>query len=438
MKVLVGNLVRATAMVTVLAILVSASPSAALAQGVSGVSLTVTAGVLNVRQGPGTAYPTLGTLRQGDQRPVSARDPSGAWYQVPLVSGVAQLGWVFGAYVQLSGDPAGLPIVAAPVPVSAVTAGQSATNSAGKGGTIVFQSASGGPIYAINADGTDLRHLTTGMDPAISPDGRWVAFTRWDGSSNGVSGSLWVIGIDGSGERQVLGGVSQPKAPTWSADGSQVVINYQDGGPLGPYLDCRDFRGQRFCITLPADPHWGLRVVNIADGSFEDLNHDFHAFAPTWDPANSWRVVYQATQGLMALDLTRNTTWNITDDAADRAPIFSPDGSKIAESYWQTGNWEVHVLNADGGGEVRVTQTPDSVLVAQQLQGQIPRSWNNAAPAWSPDGSRIAFLTDRNGPWEIWIMNADGSNQHPLFPNGLPNGVTIDYFGLSERVMSWR
>jgi Tol biopolymer transport system component len=44
--------------------------------------------------------------------------------------------------------------------------------------------------------------------------------------------------------------------------------------------------------------------------------------------------------------------------------------------------------------------------------------WNNAAPAWSPDGQQIAFMTDRSGKWEIWIMNADGSNQRPMFSNG--------------------
>jgi Tol biopolymer transport system component len=176
----------------------------------------------------------------------------------------------------------------------------------------------------------------------------------------------------------------------------------------------------------------------MAGGTFEDLNHDFHAFAPTWDPANAWHVVYQATHGLMALDLTQNTTWNIGTDTADRAPVFSPDGSKLADSYWQTSNWEIHVLNADGSGAVRLTQTSDTVLVEQLLQGQTPHSWNNAAPAWSPDGSQIAFISDRTGSWQIWIMNADGSNQHPLFPNGLPNGITIDYGGLSERVLSWR
>jgi len=444
MKADSNTLIRFTAVMAVLALLVSASPAAALAQSAPGLSLTVTISALNVRQGPGTNYPILGALHQGDQRIVSGRDAGGAWYQAPVLAGGAQLGWVFATYVHLTGDATTLPIVTAPAPVSLGATAAPTTGSAGKGGTIVFQSSSGGPIYVMNADGTNLRHLTTGMDPAISPDGRWVAFTRWDGSSNGVSGALWVIGIDGSGERQVLGNVSQPKAPTWSSDSTKVVINYQDGGFLGPYQVCSSFTDpktkevKQFCHDRPANPYWGLRVVNMADGSFEDLNHDFHAFAPTWDPANAWHVVYQAAHGLMALDLTKNTTWNIGTDTADRAPVFSPDGSKIADSYWQTGNWEIHVLNADGSGAVRLTQTSDTVLVQQLLQGQTPHSWNNAAPTWSPDGSRIAFLTDRNGPWQIWIMNADGSNQHPLFANGLPNGITIDYGGLSERVMSWR
>ncbi len=47
-------------------------------------------------------------------------------------------------------------------------------------GTIVFQTVSGGPIYAIDASGSNLRYLTTGIDPALSPQGDRVAFTRWN------------------------------------------------------------------------------------------------------------------------------------------------------------------------------------------------------------------------------------------------------------------
>jgi Tol biopolymer transport system component len=76
-------------------------------------------------------------------------------------------------------------------------------------------------------------------------------------------------------------------------------------------------------------------------------------------------------------------------------------------------------------------------IIEQRLQGQEPRNWNNAAAAWSPDGSQIAFISDRNGLWEIWVMNTDGSNQHPLFAPGALAGIDLQYHGVDERVISW-
>ena len=107
---------------------------------------------------------------------------------------------------------------------------------------IVFQTASGGPIYAINVDGTNLRYLTTGIDPALSPDGQWVAFTRWDNPQIGALGSLWMINVDGSGERLILEGIHQPKAPVWSPDGTQIILSMTYGEHLTTERKCS---GQR-------------------------------------------------------------------------------------------------------------------------------------------------------------------------------------------------
>jgi hypothetical protein len=418
--------------------LTSALPAHATAEP----SAIVTSATLNVRGGPGMGYPVLSVAHAGQGFTITGRTADG-WLRVSLDSRGS--GWVSSDYVVMIGDLNSV-LEVSTAAADPVTSGSRPEES---GHVIVFQVSSGGAIYAVNPDGTGLRYLTDGMDPALSPDGQWVAFTRWDGQQTAITGTLWVIKIDGTSQRKVMTGASQPKSPTWSADGTQIVIGMQTGGRTGMAYMCSTGPGQppqesltpipgEMCMPLPADPHWGLRVVNVATGSYEDLPHEAHSFAPTWNPAKSWQVVFRGDQGLESLDLGRKTIWVISADASYRGPVFSPDGTKIAVTYLQNDHWEVHVLNADGSNEVRLTETPLTVLMDAALNGSDPKSWDNAAPTWSPDGSQIAYITNRNGSYEIWVMNADGSDQHVLLPATALAGLNIKYEGNDERVISWR
>jgi TolB protein len=99
----------------------------------------------------------------------------------------------------------------------------------------------------------------------------------------------------------------------------------------------------------------------------------------------------------------------------------------VAFTRWQHDHWEVYVVDDSGQNLTRLTST------ASKPNGEVG---NSAAPAWSPDGQYIAFLTDRSGKWEIWLMRADGSGQRPMFKDQL-NGLPIEYTAQSERAISW-
>jgi len=81
--------------------------------------------------------------------------------------------------------------------------------------------------------------------------------------------------------------------------------------------------------------------------------------------------------------------------AADDSPAWSPDGTKIAFVTGRDGNREIYLMNPDGSGQVNLTNSPAF----------------ESTPVWSPDGSRIAFVSDRDGNLEIYAMNTDGSGQ---------------------------
>jgi TolB protein len=86
----------------------------------------------------------------------------------------------------------------------------------------------------------------------------------------------------------------------------------------------------------------------------------------------------------------------------DGGPAFSPDGSQLAYHSTQEGYYDIYVLNLNGTGTKRLTFYPQTMDV-----------W----PQWSADGKQIIFHSERTGNSEIFMMNADGSNQHNLTNN---------------------
>ena len=167
------------------------------------------------------------------------------------------------------------------------------------------------------------------------------------------------------------------------------------------------------------------------------------AATPTPAPAADLRIAFVATTWC-----TKGSAHDILAAAPDGAdvtalscsrgqdidPAWSPDGTRIAFASDRDGQWDVWVMNADGSDQRRLT---DDLA-------------DDAHPAWSPDGMRIAFESERDtarNTADLWVMNADGSGQERLlrlpgneqYPDWSPDGkrIVFSHFGGSGGAGIW-
>ncbi|MBI2504748.1 MAG: PD40 domain-containing protein [Candidatus Latescibacteria bacterium] len=117
------------------------------------------------------------------------------------------------------------------------------------------------------------------------------------------------------------------------------------------------------------------------------------------------KIAFRRDSEIYVMNADGSGQINLTNyPGVDYQPCWSPDGTQIAFTSERTGRGDIYVMNADGTGVTRLTSDSD-------LDGQ---------PSWSPDGTKIAFMSTRdpNPPnGEIYVMNADGSGQTRLTNN---------------------
>ncbi len=268
----------------------------------------------------------------------------------------------------------------------------------------------GGELLSVDTDGGgETRLLDDGFHPSYSPDGRSLAF---DASLAGGH-RIWITDTRGRNPRQLTSDSSEAVAhtqPRWSPDGSRIVF--------------RRIEGTKSDIA----------VVDMASRAISLLTDDYVLdLDPGWAPdgktayfsslrgggLNIWRVAV-GTDGAAGGPAEQLTT----GAGEDVQPSVAPDGRRLvfAVRGINSDMWTLPVSPETG----RATGQPRPIVATTRVESR---------GAWSPDGRRFAFNSDRTGEMNLWVRDSGGSARQvtngpggDYQPSWSPDGTKLAFF----------
>jgi eukaryotic-like serine/threonine-protein kinase len=322
------------------------------------------------------------------------------------------------------------------------------------GDLIAFRSErDGGGIFVMGSTGESVHRLTDfGYNPTWSPDGKKVLFAT-ESILNPYGrysiSQLWTVNVSSGKTQKIYNG--DAVQPVWSSNGKWIAYW---GLPAGT--------GKRVIYILPSS---GGKPIAVTSGRYID-------WCPAWSPDNKY-LYYSSSRGgsmnLWRIRIDENSGKKLSgfEPVTTPSPFcemakFSDDGRRIVYVSAEIRD-NIYKLNFDPatekiiGSPVPVTEgtkqflylniSQDNKWIAAASKGEQESiyimhsdgsgivkltndSYKNRGPAWSPDGRKLVFYSDRSGKYEIWEIGIDGSNLRQLtiteaqvydpiwFPNG--------------------
>jgi Tol biopolymer transport system component len=289
-------------------------------------------------------------------------------------------------------------------------------------------------LAVVNADGTGLRTILGGNNvhakPVVSPNGRTIAFMSDKG---GLESAIWVVGIDGSNPRRLTAPRTRAFWPDFTADGSHILygnnccLPHSDvfsvpvgGGAATKLTNAPAGEDDTFASASPSGRNivfnggndQGTRLeIRRSDGSLKTVLGGIHdAVASDWGSAplgptqgDGSRLPIAAARQVTRHAAARAAAPAVSDASAPTAAATADPARPGRIVYADYFAHEIFSISGAGGHPVQLTHTGGSAF----------------DPGLSADGKHIVFLRiPADGQPRIWIMKADGSNQHQVGTDG--------------------
>ena len=270
-------------------------------------------------------------------------------------------------------------------------------------------------LYIIDRHGENLQRLTDQptdeMHGRWSPNGRYLAYAS---NENALYFDIYVMDMRTKQRWQLTNHPNNDTCPTWAPDGTKIAFVSDRSGKHRIYII--DINGENLRQLTKGGDDWG----------------------PSWSPDGKW-IAYNTLQPdkfvylyIVSAD-GENPRQLAMAAEKGRSPTWSPDSKKIAFSTWELGiGPKIATIDVDKGNLRRVT-----------LGGRIPAGpvFVKYAPAWSPDGKWIVYVSDNIGflpDSSIYIVDAAGEEHAEsirltthLSTNISPTWVPEPFFAVS-------
>ena len=278
-------------------------------------------------------------------------------------------------------------------------------------------------IFLLSLDSLEVRRLTSPLrsngasNPALSPDGQTLAFTRVSQAFQ----SIHTVPVLGGDEQRLISDGTDHWGLAWTPDGRDIIfanagwpvndgwlwkIPFRGGEPerlqFGQEGIEPSIRGNRLVyVRQTANLNIWKRKLNsnsLASASPPDrfISSTKMESGPQFSPDGS-KIVFESTRS------SAYEVWMCRSDGSGLnqlthfnsvtgTPRWSPDGRQIAFDSRGPGNADIFVMDSQGGSPHRLTSEPSTEIV----------------PSWSRDGRWIYFVSDRTGGWEVWKIPSTG------------------------------